>query len=197
MRIGPKYKIARRYGPELFEKTSTQKFALREAQRAGKKIVSRSDYAHQLAAKQKARFFYGIGNASMRAQARTALQNKNSAIETLYGFFERRLDNVAYRAGLAVTRRAARQLVSHGHLVVNGKKITIPSYLVSKGDEITIRRGSITKKVWPKKEDATSSLPQWIFYDENTRTVKIIGEPKLKKEEMPFSIDSILQFYRR
>lgn len=196
MKIGPIYKIARRYGPELFEKTSTQKFALREAQRVGKKMSARSNYALQLSAKQKARFMYGIGNSSLRAIARNAFETRGSATETLFGFLERRLDNVAYRAGLASTRRAARQLVSHGHLLIKGRRVTTPSYLVSVGDIITVRQGSVNKNMWQKKE-LVASIPNWISYDENTKIIKILGKPELRKDELPFSIESILQFYRR
>lgn len=196
MLIGPRYKIARRYGPELFEKTSTQKFALREGQRAGKRMRARSDYGVQMAEKQKARFLYGIGGRQMRAYARAALSRRAAAADALVAAFETRLDNTAYRAGLAPTRRAARQLVSHGHLTVNGKRNTIPSRTVVEGDVIAVHPGSISKKLWPEEKEA-KPIPAWLSYDKAARTLTVVGTPKLRREELPFHIDAVLEFYRR
>lgn len=196
MRIGPRYKIARRYGPELFEKTSTQKFALREGQREGKRVRARSDFGVQLAEKQKARFYYGLGNRHIRKYARAALLKKGAAGDVLVTTLETRLDNVAYRAGLATTRRGARQLVSHGHLTVNGRRTTIPSRAIFVGDLIGIRSASAQKKLWPEEKEMKIT-PPWISYDKEKRIITISGVPKLRKEELPFHADAILEFYRR
>ncbi|TSC83851.1 MAG: small subunit ribosomal protein S4 [Parcubacteria group bacterium Gr01-1014_17] len=196
MQIGPRYKIARRYGPELFEKTSTQKFALREGQRAGKKMRARSDYAVQLAEKQKARFFYGLGNRQIRTYARAALLKKGAAADALITLLETRLDNVAYRAGLAPTRRAARQLVSHGHLTINGRRNTIPSRAVFAGEMIAVRSASVDKKMWSEDKEIKVT-PPWLSYDKEKRTITITGSPHLRREELPFRADVVLEFYRR
>lgn len=196
MKIGPRYKIARRYGPELFEKTSTQKFALREGQRAGKKMRNRSDYGIQLAEKQKARFYYGLGDRQIRKYARAALLKKGAAADAFVTALETRLDNVAYRAGLASTRRAARQLVSHGHLTVNGRRSTIPSRAVFAGETISVRAASIAKKLWPEEKEMAIT-PPWLSYDKEKRVITISGAPKLRREELPFRVDVVLEFYRR
>ncbi|MDP3661797.1 MAG: 30S ribosomal protein S4 [bacterium] len=196
MQLGPRYKIARRYGPELFEKTSTQKFALREGQREGKRVRARSDYGVQLAEKQKARFFYGLGDRQIRTYARAALLKKGAAADALLNALEIRLDNIAYRAGLAQTRRAARQLVSHGHLTVNGRRSTIPSRAIFTGDIISVRAASAQKKLWPEEKEMKIA-PQWISYDKEKRTIILSGAPKLRREEVPFQVDSVLEFYRR
>lgn len=196
MKLGPRYKIARRYGPELFEKTSTQKFALREGQREGKRVRARSDFGVQLAEKQKARFYYGLGDRQIRTYARAALLKKGAAADVLITALETRLDNVAYRAGLATTRRAARQLVSHGHLTVNGRRTTIPSRAIFAGDTIGIRAASAQKKLWPEEKEMRIT-PPWLSYNKEKRSIAISGMPKLKREELPFHADAVLEFYRR
>ncbi|OHA19081.1 MAG: 30S ribosomal protein S4 [Candidatus Taylorbacteria bacterium RIFCSPHIGHO2_02_FULL_47_18] len=198
MLIGSRYKIARRYGPELFEKTNTQKFALREGQRAGKRMRARSDYGVQIAEKQKVRYLYGLGERQIRKYAREALEKKGAAADTLFMFLETRLDNVAYRAGIAPTRRAARQIVSHGHLSVNGRRLTIPSKSVFVGEMITVRARSIQKKLWLEDEKKEQKpIPAWLSYDKTKREIMVSGMPNLQREELPFRIDSVLEFYRR
>ena len=198
MLIGSRYKIARRYGPELFEKTSTQKFALREGQRTGKRMRARSDYGVQIAEKQKARYLYGLGERQIRKYAREALEKKGAAADALFSSFETRLDNVAYRAGLAPTRRAARQIVSHGHLSVNGRRLTIPSKSVFVGETIAVRERSAQKKLWLEDEEKEQRpIPAWLSYDKTKRVITVSGMPKLQREELPFRIDTVLEFYRR
>ncbi len=196
MLLGPRYKIARRYGPELFEKTSTQKFALREGQRDGKRMRTRSDYAVQLAEKQKARFFYGLNERQLRTYARAALLKKGAAAEALVIALETRLDNVAYRAGLAPTRAGARQLVSHGHLTVDGHRSTIPSRKIYTGERIAVRAASAQKKLWLDEKEMRT-VPPWISYDKEKRVITVLGVPALKREELPFRANVVLGFYRR
>ena len=127
MKIGPKYKIARRLGPAVFEKTQTQKFALSEARHAaGKKRDKRSkalsDFGLQLIEKQRVRFSYGITERQLSNYVEKAIETKGNPSENLFASLESRLDNVVYRMGIAHTRRLARQMVSHGHFVVYGKR---------------------------------------------------------------------------
>lgn len=200
MRIGPRYKKARRYGPELFEKTQTQKFALREGSRAGRPLRSRSDYGMELAAKQKARFFYGLSHTALRRLARECLERGASAAlspaEALFSRLETRLDNVIYRAGLAPTRAGARQLAAHGHFLVNGRRVTVPSYRLSAGDIVAVRPASAQKGWLPEKEDRPAP-PAWLAYDAAARLVRVEGLPPFRPEEIPFSLEHVLQFYRR
>lgn len=198
MHIGSRYKIARRYGAELFEKTSTQKFALREGNRGGKKRGGRTlgDFARQLAEKQKARFLYGLNDRQMRRAARRARAHRTGAAEALFCALEMRLDNAAYRAGFVATRQAARQAASHGHLCVNGRRTNVPSRLLRAGDTVTVRPQSAGKKLWPERTE-NRPLPAWLSYDTERKALLVAGAPKLAREELPFSIDAVLEFYRR
>ena len=144
--IKSKFKIAKRLGAAIFEKTQSQKFALSEARSAANKRNSRggrggSDYGRQLLEKQRVRFTYGISERQLSNYAEAAYTQPDPST-SLHRSLEMRADSVAYRSGLAPTRRAARQLVSHGHIVVNGVRITTPSHHIKKGDVVTIREGS-------------------------------------------------------
>src|SRR5581483_8756571 len=130
MLIGPKYKICKRLGSSVFEKCQTQKFQL-AADRAPRKTKGRrggSDYGAQLIEKQKARFTYGLSEAQFSRYVHEAMEIKGKdSAAGLLARLEARLDNVVYRAGFVKTRRAARQLVSHGHVTVGGKRLNVPS----------------------------------------------------------------------
>src|SRR5438128_843190 len=141
MIIGPKYKIARRLGAPIFEKTQGQKYAL-HLERKGKKrgfSKPKSEYGIQMNEKQKARFTYGLSEKQFSNYVKEALSKKSSnASGMIFEFLETRLDNIIYRLGFAPTRLGARQMVSHGHIAVNGKRVTVPSKRVYLGDKIEI-----------------------------------------------------------
>ena len=198
----PKYKVARRLGPGIFEKTQTQKFALREGRRKESRERPRpkSDFGLQMLEKQKARYSYGVGERQFAKYVAEALAKKTTKTdELLYERLETRLDNVAYRLHLAPTRQAARQLVSHGHITVNDVRITIPSYNVKVGDIVKIREASAKKILFAnlaeKLKDSVS--PSWLAFDIEKRAGTIQGKPKLVKSELVFDIAAILEFYRR
>ena len=143
MKIGPRYKIARRLGSAVFDKTQTQKFALSEAKRT-KAVKGRrkqvSEYAQQLLEKQKIRYTYGVTEKQFENYVKEAIATKGvSSADALQEYLEVRLDNVVYRIGLAPTRQASRQMVSHGHCLVNGKRVTDQTNKLKIGDKITIR----------------------------------------------------------
>ena len=134
--IKSKFKIAKRLGAAIFEKTQSQKFALSEARSAAsKKGRGRggSDYGRQMLEKQKVRFTYGLSERQLSNYAQAAFAEKNPS-ESLFRALETRADSIMYRAGFSSTRRAARQAVSHGHITVNGTRITTPSLRIKKGD---------------------------------------------------------------
>ena len=199
MRIGPKYKIAQRLGPDLFPKTQSPKYALR----AGKVIVKgygRSEYGQQLKEKQRARLFYGLSERQFRKYVKTAVAKKNLRDdEALFGKLETRLDNVIYRFGIAPSRQASRQYVSHGHFTVNGVRVTIPSYSVSAGDVIRVRKGSEAKPLFVNIKDTMRDhkSPAWLRFDLQKGEGTVVGAPKLVRTELPFNIGAILEFYRR
>jgi small subunit ribosomal protein S4 len=139
MKIGPKYKICKRLGGGIFEKCQTQKFQIAEARarKRGSRRRGMSDYGKQLLEKQKVRFSYGITEKQLRKYVSSSTLAQD-AVSAIYSSLEMRLDNVVYRAGLASTRRMARQLVAHGHITVNGRKLKVPSYATKVDDEIAV-----------------------------------------------------------
>jgi len=129
MKIVTRYKIARRLGAPVFEKTQTQKFALRLNQKSQflKKPRAKSDYGLGLLEKQKARYSYGITSKQFTNYVKKAMEKKGSSAYLLVTLLESRLDNIALRSGFATTRQGARQMTSHGHLTVNGSYYTFIS----------------------------------------------------------------------
>ncbi len=201
LQIKSKYKIAKRLGAAIFEKTQSQKFALSEARAGMKKRGrggSRSDYGRQLLEKQKVRFTYGLGERQLSNYAADAFETAQPP-ESLHKALEMRLDNVAYRAGFAKTRRAARQMVSHGHLVVNGTRVTVPSYVVKKGDTITVREGSRTSALFGHmgEPDGTVPVAKWIAVDFPMMIAKVEGEPTYTASEIPLDYPAVFEFYSR
>ncbi len=201
MKIGPRYKIARRLGGNVFDKTQSQKFALRSTKKDSiKKKKAGSDFSLQLIEKQKARFTYGLTERQFKNMVSTVLKKKGSNMnESLVQALEVRLDNVVYRIGLAKSRQAARQLVSHGHIDVNGKRVTIPSYKVSVGEVITIRERSKKKVVFNDLNEKMKDIrvPSWISFDLEKKIAKIQGLPKIPANELSFNVSSIFEYYSR
>ncbi len=134
-----------------------------------------SEYGMQLNEKQKVKFIYGVLEKQFRKYYEKANKEEGITGENLLRFLERRLDNVVYRAGFANTRRQARQLVNHSHFLVNGKKVNIPSYLVNKGDVITIREKSRNSEGFKKILEETEGrlLPKWLDKDANQQVTVV------------------------
>ena len=203
MLIGPKYKICKRLGASVFEKCQTQKFQLAEARAPRRTTRGKrggSDYGAQLLEKQKARFTYGLSESQFSRYAREAMEKRGKdSSAALLARLESRLDNAVFRAGFVKTRRAARQLVSHGHIAVNGRRVTIPSYQVSVGDRVAIREGSRGSALFAQRAEDTAqtTTPAWMAFEEGGFAVNIKGEPALSETETPFSAATIIQFYSR
>src|SRR3989339_1730416 len=147
----PKFKICRRLGPGVYDKCQTSKFAAASTKTlpGGKRPKAPTEYGAQLIEKQKTRFSYGISERQLSNYVKKVshIKGVGTALK-LYENLESRLDNVIYRMGLGSSRRATRQMVSHGHFIVNNHKVTIPSYEVKTGDIIKIREGSKNKKIF-------------------------------------------------
>ncbi len=200
---GPKYKIARRLGAPVFEKTQTQKFKISEERKSkGKRkggFGTATNFALQLNEKQKARFTYGVSEKQFKNYAMKVINaNSSNPQEALFTALETRLDNVVARIGLGSTRAFARQLVSHGHILVNNRKVTVPSYKVEKGDVIAIREGSKTKTVFKDtfEQAKTRELPLWIAFNAEKKSWTIQGAPKLEGENLLFDLDLVIQYYK-
>src|SRR3990167_4359257 len=148
----PKFKICRRLGSGVYDKCQAAKFSATTGKMAlagARRPKAPTEYGAQLIEKQKIRFSYGITERQLSNYVKKASHIKGAhTVEKFYEELESRLDNAVYRMGLAASRRAARQMVSHGHFIVNDHKVTIPSYEVKPGDVIKIREGSKAKKIF-------------------------------------------------
>jgi len=203
MITGPKYKIARKLGAPVFEKTQTQKFAQHLERRSRTKkgfSKPKSEYAFQHNEKQKARMVYGVSEKQFVNYVKAAIEKKASrAVAAIYESLELRLDNAVARLGLATTRLAARQMVSHGHITVNGTKVTIPSYKLSMGDVIGIRKGSLEKPLFASFDERFKSItvPAWLSFDAGAKTATVQGMPKMEPTGTLFDLGAVVEFYSR
>jgi small subunit ribosomal protein S4 len=202
MKIGPKYKIAKRLGAPIFEKTQTQKFALSQA-RGGKREKrgggQMSDYKKQLIEKQKLRYTYGITEKQLRRYVKESIERSGQPAAVLVERLESRLDNVIYRMGLVKTRRMARQVVSHGHIVVGGKRFTVPSHEVKTGDIITIREGSRTSGLFAPLHEGYdgAGIPGWVSFDVKKMAGEVKGTPHSEPSQRLFDVEQVLEYYSR
>ncbi|MEY4747392.1 MAG: ribosomal protein small subunit ribosomal protein [Candidatus Parcubacteria bacterium] len=200
--VKSKFKIAKRLGAAVFEKTQSQKFALSEARFSGKKRGGRSgsDYGRQLLEKQRVRYTYGLSERQLSNYAKLAFAEKDPSA-SLHRALEMRADSAVYRAGFSLTRRAARQAVSHGHFTINGKRITTPSYRVKKGDIIAIREGNRTSPLYAalseKKEELGRTVPQWLTVNLDLLTAEVTVEPGYSPMEAGLDYPTVFEFYSR
>lgn len=196
-----KYKLCRRLGVGIYEKCQTAKFAQSEpVTKKGKKGGRRSDFGNQLIEKQKVRFMYGVREKQFSNYVKYAMEHGKkgtSPADLVFKQLEQRLDNAVYRLGFAHTRALARQMVSHGHFTVNGKKLTIPSYALKQGDVIAIREGSKSSKLFTDVAAKLKSVkkPDWFTYDDSAVTAKVTGEPKNPDPFLNFQV--VIEFYSR
>ena len=192
-----KYKISRRLGIPLFEKCQTQKFALREAKRKQSRFSRESEYSKQLKEKQKLRYLYNLNEKTLKNYVKKALKKaeKGKHEQELINLLESRLDSVAYVLGLANTRRMARQLVSHGHATVNGKRVTIPSMHIKETDVVGVREKSRKNSLFidtSKKITPISNSAKW---DPKKMEGKIIGAPNF--DESLIDLSTVFEYYSR
>ncbi len=202
MKVGPKYKIAKRLGPSVFEKTQTQKFAIAQERAAKNKKRGRgpTEYGKQLLEKQKVRMTYGLSEKQFSNYIQEAMKTHGvPPTETLHRLLELRLDNVVYRMGLAPTRRAARQMVSHGHVTVNGVKTTIPSRRVHLGDAISVRDGSKSRGPFENLSEKLSEhrAPSWLTFDAKAMQGGVQQMPTFEATDTAGDLASVISFYSR
>jgi len=160
-----------------------------------------SDYGNQLAAKQKMKFYYGnINERQFRNVYRKAMQKKGNTSENLIGFLESRLDTLIYRAKFSTTVFSARQLINHGHIKINSKKVNIPSYIIKLGDVIEVRDKSkemiaIVGSLGSKERE----VPEYIQLDEKNRTAKLLRVPKFSEVPYPIIMEPnlVIEYYSR
>jgi small subunit ribosomal protein S4 len=197
---GPKTKIARRFGDPIFG--PDRAFENRNyppgqhglARKRGKK----SEYAVQLAEKQKAKYTYGILERQFRNLFEKASRQKGITGENLLRLCEARLDNVVFRMGIAPTRRAARQLVGHRHVMVNGQLVNIPSYHVQVGDIVSIRERSRSLEVVSSSLDRSNhSKYEWLEWNSESRSGRYLQDPL--RDQIPENIKEqlIVELYSK
>ncbi len=165
----------------------------------GRGRIKESEYLLQLQEKQKARFTYGILERQFRRYYEEAVRRQGKAGENLLQILESRLDNVVYRAGIARTRRQARQLVSHGHFLVNGKKVNIPSYRVSKFDIIDIKPKSMNMLpfVAAKESFGDRPIPGWLQVVPSSLRVLVHQLPERAQIDVPVQEQLIVELYSK
>ena len=166
----------------------------------GQMRKKQSEYAMQLTEKQKVKFVYGILEKQFRSYYEKASRMPGKTGENLLILVERRLDNVVYRLGFAMTRREARQLVNHGHFAVNGKRVNIPSYLIKAGDVIEVAeksRSSVKFKRLTGEDAVMVTLPQWLEREKNTLKGTVTKLPAREDIDMPIEEHLIVELYSK
>lgn len=197
-------KKERSVGTKLFLKAhrcnSPKCVAIRRPQRPGlhgKAYKSLSEFGQQLKEKQKIRFTYGLREAQMRRVVGDATKNPGITGPLIISMLERRLDNVVYRLGFAPSRSVGRQMVGHGHILVNAKRVTAPSYRVRTGETITIRPQS-KESVLFKELSATLKkyeTPVWLSVDADKLEGKVLSDPK--DFDVPFDVNLVVDYYSK
>lgn len=160
-----------------------------------------SGYALQLREKQKVRRLYGLLEKQFSNLMKEANRSSGQSGQVLLQLLERRLDNAVYRAGFATSRRAARQLVGHGHFTLNGRRVDIPSIRVQEGDEITVRTKSAGNEYFKQLADVASAANQpslsWLTSDVKKQTIKVTGLPTREEAEVDINEQLIVEYYSR
>lgn len=197
--IGPKTKIARRFGEPIF---GEDKYFERRKYAPGQHGNSRrrgnlSDYGVQLKEKQKAKFIYGLLERQFRNLFEKAVRQSGVTGELFLKLLERRLDNVVYRMGIAATRSQARQFVGHKHITVNGNIVNIPSYMVKPGNVIAVRERSKAMEAITNAVAASKESYEWIQFDKTSLEGKFLEVPE--RENIPENIQEhlIVELYSK
>ena len=194
---GPKFKLSRRLGISLSGTGKELKRPFPPGQHGPGQRKKMSEYGLQLSEKQKLRHMYGITEKQFRNLFEVASKQSGVTGENFMVLLESRLDNLVYRLGFANSRAGARQLVAHGHVTVNGRKVDIPSYTVSVGDVIGLRERSRGLKVIKEARENSNFMPAYLEFDEKNMEGKYIRRPE--RSELPQEIDEklIVEFYSR
>lgn len=203
---GPVCKICRREGEKLYlkgDRCYSQKCGIDRRSyppgEHGQRRRKASDYALQLREKQKLRRMYGVLEKQFRIYCEKAARQRGVTGEILLQFLERRLDNVVYRAGLCPSRTSARQMVTHGHFRVNGRRVNIPSYLVSAEDVVEARPKESTKK-WIKgvsESAAQRPIAEWLSVDAENHKATVVRLPKREEIAVTVNESSVIELYSK
>ena len=199
---GPALKLSRREGVDLFLKSGVRaidtkcKLDTAPGQHGANK-ARLSDYGMQLREKQKVRRIYGVLERQFRNYYKKATRMNGNTGENLLQLLEARLDNVVYRMGLATTRRAARQVVNHGHITVNGKKVDIPSYTCKPGDVIALKESDKELKVVKEALEALARRVDFVTFDDKKMSGTYVRIPQRSELNADINESLIVEFYNR
>jgi small subunit ribosomal protein S4 len=205
MKIGPKEKYCRRFSQKMLwnERCSSHKCGLARRRTRpgvhGHKPKTLSVYGRQLLEKQRLKFSYLINERKMKNYVEMAKKSKKSAPLALIELLERKLDNVIWRLGYVSSKLTAQQLVSHGHFLVNGKRIKSPSYLVKEGDVIEIRPQSRDIKPFENLKERLKfhQVPSWLEIDPENFKAKVLRLPQAEEIQHNFNLPLVIDFYSR
>ena len=199
-------RLCRREGQKLFlkgDRCYTDKCAMNNRAFApgqhGQGRSKTSEYGQQLREKQKAKRFYGVLESQFRSYFEMAERRPGKTGDNLLSILESRLDNVVYRMGFAMSRAEARQMVSHGHITVNGRKVNIPSYQVKTGMVIALKETSrgIEKIKANIEANAFRPAPKWLEYDANNAMAKVVALPTREDIDLPIEVHLIVELYSK
>ena len=195
---GSSYKQARRVGFSLLE--NGKELARRPygpGQHGADRKGKLSNYGEQLKEKNKVRFMYGVNERQFHKTFKEAEGMKGMHGENFLKLLESRLDNMVYRMGMARTRRSARQIVNHGHILVNGNKVNIPSYTLKVGDVVSVKENSLNHPAILDAIEVTVSNPAWVDMDKKKLTGKFVRLPERSELNPEINEQPIVEFYNR
>lgn len=198
-------KICRRLGVSVCgkEKCALRKRPYPPGQKGKRRFSGLSEYGRELKEKQKLKYLYNLKEAQFRKYVKDVLglrgKTKEDVVQVFIRTLENRLDNVVFRLGLTSSRAQARQLVSHGHFLVNGRSIDVPGFQVKKGDIIKLKPQAFNKNFFKNIAPILKKkkIPSWLSWDFNSFEAKIIGFPTLEESSPPVEISVIFEHYSR
>ena len=200
-------RLCRREGQKLFlkgdrcytEKCAVDRRTYPPGQHAQGRRSKVSEYGQQLREKQKAKRYYGLLEGQFKGYFNMAVKKPGQTGENLLSLLESRLDNVVYRLGFAMSRPEARQLVTHGHFLINGRKVNIPSFLVKPGQVISIKESSrnLAKVKSVIEANSFRQPPKWLDYDRNNLIAKVIAQPSKEDIDLPIEEHLIVELYSK
>lgn len=202
---GPDCRLCRREGCKLYlkgDKCNSDKCTLLKKYAPpgdhGKGRKKNSGYSIQLREKQKTKRYYGVTEKQFKMYYDRASEMRGVTGENMLVLIERRLDNVVYRLGLGASRAMARQIVSHGHITVNGKSVNIPSYIVKVGDVIAVKENKKDSALWTAvKETKNLSVVKWLTFDNTTLTGSVVALPERADIDLDIKEHLIVELYSK
>jgi small subunit ribosomal protein S4 len=196
----PKHKVSRRFGLDVYGTGGAQlarRIDRRPGQRAGARPRRRSEFATQLQEKQKTKAVYGVAEGQFRRYFEEARGRPGNTGENLLSLLERRLDNVVYRLGFARSRPMARQLVSHGHVQVDGERVTVPSFRVDEAMRIGLTEVAAKMATVENEMASGRPVPDWLERDAGAASGRVTRLPERRDVELPIDESLITSFYAR